>query len=164
MQITLDSFDVLNAAIMLEDRGSRFYADAALLCENSQKKLLLRLAEMEQGHALTFRNLLLKLEKSSSGLRKSEIDSESRDYLEALTSDRIITKECRIDKADDYGQILARAILIEKNSVFFYTAVRDSLLQKMTAETIDHLIAEEIVHFQMLSNALGEWNKRQQKS
>lgn len=164
MQISLDSFDVLNAAIMLEDRGSRFYADAAVLCGENQKKMLLRLAEMEQGHALTFRHLLSDLEKTRSGARKQEVDPESRDYLEALTSDRIITNECRIDKADDYGQILAKAMLIEKNSVFFYTAVKDSLLQKMAAETIDHLIAEEIVHFQMLNNALGEWCKRPQKS
>lgn len=163
MQMTLKVTDVLRAAIMLEDRGAKFYADAAAVSGKEQKELLLQLSEMEQGHSLTFQKILDQVEKAA-GSDKLPVDDESRDYLEALTSDRIINSECRINKGDDYGQILDKAMLIEKNSVFFYTAVKSSLLEKMAIEHVDHLIAEEVTHFKMLSGAQARWNKRNHKN
>ncbi len=163
MQLTLDAFDVLNAAIMLEERGARFYSEAAAACSSDEKKLLMRLAEMEKGHAQTFRGLLEKAAKRTAS-RPPLSDPESREYLEAMTSDRIITEGCAFAKGDDYGQILAKAMLIEKNSVFFYTAVKSSLSEKMSVEQIDHLISEEVGHFQMLSNAQAKWRNRAKNS
>lgn len=163
MTIALSVFDVLHAAIMLEDRGARFYAAAAVATAGEEQKLLMRLAEMEQGHALAFRDLLQVTAKN--GLNDSaKIDSEAHDYLEALTSGRVITDDCTVCAGDDYGVILNKAMLIEKNSVFFYTAVKETLSEKMTIEKIDQLIAEEVGHFKMLSVAFSDWHTRMKKS
>lgn len=156
MQNILDTADVLNAAIMLEERGARFYADAASTSTGKEKELLKRLAEMETGHARYFANILAEFEKRSQQI-PTEKNEEGEAYLQALTSDRIISTECQIEKGDTYPEILEKAMLIEKNSVFFYSSVKYSLLEGMPAADIDRLIGEEISHFKALSDALLAW-------
>jgi rubrerythrin len=45
---------------------------------------------------------------------------------------------------------------LEKNSVFFYSAIKEILTQKMSREAVDKLIAEEVKHFRMLNAALNK--------
>lgn len=163
MQITLDSFDVLNAAVLLEERGARFYAEASANAAGAEKNLLMKLAEMETGHARHFVNILAEIEKSSH-TRKPEKEEDADDFLQALTSDRIITSECQFEKGDTYPEILEKAMLIEKNTVFFYTAVKGILQEGMSAADVDRLIGEEVGHFKMLSDALAAWRQRNKRS
>jgi len=81
-----------------------------------------------------------------------------------LTGDRIFTPESEMEKRDDYGDILEKAITVEKNSVFFYTAVKDTLASKMDGADIDRLIREEIGHFQSLTDALQRRREREGKA
>lgn len=137
MTFALSAADVFEAAILLEERGARFYADAAARCTGEAKKLLSGLSSMEKNHAERFRSIL-----------------EAAHYLEALTSDRIFTEAISIGAQESYPEILEKAIVVEKNSVFFYTAVKDILSSKMEAKDVDRLIAEEIGHFHSLTDAL----------
>ncbi len=158
MQIELNTVDVLQAAIMLEERGTRFYTDAAALASGNERKLLEQLAGMELGHAKMFAGILAAF-RSASATRQTEQNEESSAYLEALTSDRIISTECQIEKDDTYPEILEKAMLVEKNSVFFYASVKYSLLAGMPAGEIDRLIGEEVGHFRALNDALVSWRK-----
>jgi len=159
MQIRLNVLDVLMAAIKLEMRGVKFYSDAAATNRGEEMKLLTQLAEMEAGHAKHFSDVLLEIEKNSEE-RRFEADEEAEAYLQALTSDRIISTECQIEAGDTYPEILEKAMLIEKNSVFFYTSVKYSLLNGMPAADLDRLIGEEVAHFKALSDALTAWRAR----
>ncbi|MDD3147935.1 MAG: ferritin family protein, partial [Candidatus Riflebacteria bacterium] len=58
MQIKLNSFDVLMAAVKLEMRAAKFYADAAKMASGNEVQLLTQLAEMEAGHAEHFSDIL----------------------------------------------------------------------------------------------------------
>ncbi len=158
MQIELNIADVLQAAIMLEERGTRFYSDAAELASGNERKLLEQLAGMELGHAKMFAGILAAY-RAASGARETEQSEESSAYLQALTSDRIISTECQIEKDDTYPEILEKAMLVEKNSVFFYSSVKYCLLTGMPAGDIDRLIGEEIDHFRALNDALVTWRK-----
>jgi len=156
MQIQLKATDVFKAAIMLEERASRFYADAAANFSGRAQKLLTQLSEMESGHARQFSGILAEIadkptEPTGGG------DPETDDFLQAMTSDRIITGECRVVAGDTYDIILEKAMLIEKNSVFFYTTVKDIMQGKMAAGAVERLIQEEVGHFKMLNDALKEW-------
>jgi rubrerythrin len=75
-----------------------------------------------------------------------------------MTSDRIITRECQVVAGDTYDVILEKAMLIEKNSVFFYTTVKEIMQSRMSAGAVDRIIHEEVSHFSMLSEALKEWH------
>ncbi len=159
MQIKLNIFDVLMAAVKLEMRGAKFYADAAKMASGTEMHLLTQLAEMEAGHAKHFSDILAEFEKSSDE-RPPETDEEADVYLQALTSDRIISTECQIEDGDTYPEILEKAMLIEKNSVFFYTSVKYSLLNEKAVPDLDRLIGEEVGHFRALSDALAAWRAR----
>lgn len=162
MQITLNAVDVFNAAIMLEERSARFYVAAAVGALGDAQKLLLLLAEMETDHAVYFRNILADLQASATTqeTEESEDPDETKAFLQALTSDRVITSDCRLELGDTIPQILEKAMYIEKNSVFFYTSVKSILQAGISASEVDRLISEEVGHFKMLSDALVGWRVR----
>jgi rubrerythrin len=156
MQIKLNAIDVFNAAILLEKRGADFYAAAAKQSEGEAENLLHQLAEMEQGHAKHFENLLAKI--SITGVDHSDDGKiQESSYLKALTSDRIITRETALHKDDDYGTILEKAMLIEKNSIVFYTGIKSVLSGRVPPSDVDLLIQEEMGHFRILNEALEKW-------
>jgi len=159
MQLVLKTADVLKASVLLEERGVKFYSEAAGKFKGDEKKLLLRLAEMEKGHASGFLKLLEAFENTSAP-RDSEDQAEARDYLSALTSDRIINEECVILGSDDFAGIMNKAMLIEKNSVFFYTAVKEAMADKPLEKQLQKIIDEELGHYKMLNNALTAWKNR----
>jgi rubrerythrin len=154
MSVALSAADLFSAAILLEEKGARFYSEAAARFSGEGKKLLSGLASMERVHAGRFRKVLEGLPQSG------EMTEEKEYYLRMLTGDRIFTPEAEMEKRDDYGGILEKAITVEKNSVFFYTAVKDTLAQKMDGTAVDLLIREEIGHFQSLTDALQRWLER----
>jgi rubrerythrin len=129
------------------------------MASGNEVQLLTQLAEMEAGHAEHFSDILAEFEKSSDE-RQPETDEESDAYLQALTSDRIISTECQIEEGDTYPEILEKAMLIEKNSVFFYTSVKYSLLNEKSVPDLDRLVGEEIGHFRALSDALVAWRSK----
>jgi rubrerythrin len=159
MQLQLNAIDVFKAAIILEDRAAGFYASAAENASGQPRKLLLQLSEMEKGHAQQFSNLLSELAYSKSESEENEEGND--DFLQALTSDRIITHECHILETDGYEAILEKAMLIEKNSVFFYTAVKEIMQAKMAAGAVEKIIQEEVTHFRMLNDALRSWKNQE---
>ncbi|HNX75803.1 MAG TPA: ferritin family protein [Candidatus Rifleibacterium sp.] len=159
MQLVLNTVDVLQASVMLEQRGAEFYAKAASQSSGRERELLDQLSGMEAGHAKMFADLLAAYQGAVE-VRQETVSEEATAFLQALTSDRIISTECQIEKGDTYPEILEKAMLIEKNSVFFYTSVKYSLLAGMPAGTVDRLIGEEIGHFKALSDALLAWRSR----
>ena len=108
MTFALSAADVFEAAILLEERGARFYADAAARCTGEAKKLLSGLSSMEKNHAERFRSILEELRTSSSAPEPRP--EEAAQYLEALTSDRIFTETISIGAKESYPEILEKAI------------------------------------------------------
>ena len=160
MSIVLSAVDVFSAAILLEECGARFYSESAARFRGEEKKLLSGLASMERTHAERFRTILDGLSRSTG----EEADAESQAYLKALTEDRIFTEAVTPDEGDTFPGILEKAITVEKNSVFFYTAVKDTLASKMDGADIDRLIREEIGHFQSLTDTLQRRREREGKA
>lgn len=148
MTAALAASDIFRAAVLLEEKGARFYGEAASRFRGEEGKLFAGLASMELNHAERFRSILKDLGP------EEELDREKVQYLEALTGGRIFTAETDWDEGDGCEEILEKAIAVEKNAVFFYTAVKETLLAGMDAEAVDRLIREEVSHFESLSAAL----------
>ncbi|NLK18691.1 MAG: ferritin family protein [Synergistaceae bacterium] len=148
MTAALTAADIFRAAVLLEERGARFYGEAASRFSGEEGRLFAGLASMELNHAERFRSIL-----KDTG-PEGDIDGEKVQYLEALTGGRIFTAETEWDEGDGCEEILKKAIAVEKNAVFFYTAVKETLLAGMDAEAVDRLIREEVSHFEFLSAAL----------
>ncbi len=150
MSAALTAADIFRAAVLLEEKGARFYAEAASKFKGEESKLFAGLASMELNHAGQFRTILEGLE-SPEGDGMTE---EKEQYLEALTGGRIFTESEDWRAGDGYREILEKAIAVERNAVFFYTAVRETLVRKMDAGAVDRLIHEEVAHFEALSAVL----------
>jgi rubrerythrin len=155
MQLQLNAVDVFKAAVMLEERAARFYTGAAGKASGQPRQLLLQLSEMETGHARQFSLILDELAATVRG--SGEPEEGADDFLQVLTGDRVITQDCQIEEGDGYETILEKAMQIEKNSVFFYTAVKETMQEKMAAGAVERIIQEEVAHFRMLSDALRSW-------
>lgn len=159
MEIYLNAVDVFSAAVELEERGQKFYSNAALQTFGYSQKILQQLAEMEKEHVAKFKSILANIEESSQ--ERGEINSEEEQaFLKQLTNEKIITGECRLKPEDGPFQILHKAMHLEKNAVFFYTAVKDSLREKMSQESVDQLISEEMKHYRIISSALKNLDKK----
>lgn len=158
MQLQLNAVDVFKAAVMLEERAARFYTTAAAKASGQPRQLLLQLSEMETGHARQFKLVLDELAANARGADEPEEGVD--DFLQALTGDRVITRDCQIGEGDGYETILEKAMQIEKNSVFFYTAVKEIMQEKMAAGAVDRIIQEEVSHFRMLSDTLRSWRSQ----
>ncbi len=155
MQLQLNAVDVFKAAVMLEERAARFYTGAAEKASGQSRQLLLQLSEMETGHARQFNLVLGDLANNARGSDESAEGTD--DFLQALTGDRVIARDCQIGEGDGYEKILEKAMQIEKNSVFFYTAVKEIMQGKMSVGAVERIIQEEVTHFRMLSDALRSW-------
>lgn len=160
MQMQLNAADVFAAAVKLEERGIRFYAEAATRFSGAASNLLMLLSGMEEGHAQHFKNILAELPASSPVTDTADAEEASA-YLNALTSDRIIVEACKLLEGDTYDVILEKAMLLEKNSVFFYTMLKDTLLEHTAAEAVERIITEETTHYNMLNEALLNWRRNQ---
>ncbi|MFZ5951407.1 MAG: ferritin family protein [Candidatus Rifleibacteriota bacterium] len=155
MNLKLNSLDVLRAAVILEEKGEKFYLDAAKEADNKAEKLLRQLAAMEKMHARNFSTMVKALEETTRNDVGKDTDEEKA-FLSCLTDDRIITEECAYKRGDSLETVIRKAMQLEKNSVFFYTALKDTLLKSMKIEAVDQLINEEVKHYRMLSQALNE--------
>lgn len=156
MSASLTAADVFNAALLLEEQGVQFYTEAASGFSGEEKKLLLGLAAMERSHKEQFRKFLDILPS-----KDHETPSEEKSaHLQSLIGDRIITNTGKINEWDTYGVILEKAIWLEKNAVFFYTAVKDILVSEMDVTAVERLIGEELRHFETLTDALHNWQEK----
>ncbi|MEW6713436.1 MAG: ferritin family protein, partial [Candidatus Riflebacteria bacterium] len=142
---------------ILEEKGEKFYLDAAKEADSKAEKLLRQLAAMEKMHAKNFNTMVKALEETA---RNDEVvdQTEEKAFLSSLTDDRIITEECAYRQGDSIETVIRKAMQLEKNSVFFYTALKETLLKSMKIEAVDQLINEEVKHFRMLGKALNELN------
>ncbi|MGI6252234.1 MAG: ferritin family protein [Aminivibrio sp.] len=150
MNAALTAADIFRAAVLLEEKGARFYAQAASRFKGEESKLFAGLASMELNHAGQFRAILEEL-RPEEGNGPTE---EKEQYLEALTGGRIFTESEDWEDENSYEDILEKAIAVERNAVFFYTAVKETLVREMDAEAVDRLIHEEVAHFEALSAVL----------
>jgi len=158
MQLQLNAVDVFKAAVMLEERAAQFYTGASGKASGQSRQLLLQLSEMETGHARQFKLILDELADNARGSEEPEEGAD--DFLQALTGDRVITRECQIGESDGYEVILDKAMQIEKNSVFFYTAVKEIMQEKMATGAVEKIIQEEVTHFRMLNDTLRSWRSQ----
>ena len=56
---------------------------------------------------------------------------------------------------DTYREILEMAVGLEKDSVVFYVAIKDSVPESLGEANIDQIIQEEMAHIVLLSRVLS---------
>ncbi len=155
MSFNFNMEEILTIAEQIERNGAEFYRKAAEYVSGSPNKdILQELALMEEQHEKTFASLKAGLSDTEKTSTTFDPENESAQYLKSLADIRIFFEK-EID-VTDLEAILKEAIIAEKDSIVFYTGMKDFVSDKKGREKIDSVIKEEMGHIRLLANKLSE--------
>jgi rubrerythrin len=142
--------EVLQMAEQIEQNAATFYRDAVrgMLTEDA-RSLLLRLAAMEDDHARTFAAMRATLSETEKHARPND---EAVAYLRALADTRGLF--ARSVDTSSMEEVLKAAILAEKDSIAFYTGLREIVPESLGKGRIDDVIRQEMTHIRLLVDVL----------
>jgi rubrerythrin len=153
MSFWFNADEVFKIAEQIEINGAKFYRSAAEnIVEPEKKKLLFHLAEMEDEHIKTFKELHNQLSTNEKELTTFDPDDQSAYYLKALADTRVFYEKT-IDNTD-LTEILKTAITAEKDSIVFYLGMKDVVPAHLGKDKLDAIIKEEMGHISLLSKEL----------
>lgn len=163
MTVTFNAFEVLEIAEQIERNGTRFYRKAAEIFGKSNIcKMFLRLADWEAKHEKIFIRMRKQLAEHSHEPRtfRSEETLPEPKVMAGLAvfgirpdpADELSGKEGKID-------IVRMAIEKEKDSIVFYTGLKDFVPFRADKDEIDDIIKEEMRHIRILNKF---WKKIEQ--
>ncbi len=149
----------LRIAIEMERRGVEFYRRAARLTKTADiAEMLEELAVEEEGHQRDFTELLSRQCDGRQDEAAVCYSGETSAYLSAIAADVVFSGGLmeigRRGGFDSLPAILTTAIDSEKNSILFYTELRDLTGDPGSREAFSEVIAEEKVHLARLQNQL----------
>ncbi|MBN1232441.1 MAG: ferritin family protein [Candidatus Coatesbacteria bacterium] len=152
MSVYFNSDEIFEIAIQIEKNGAAFYRKAIKIIENEMlKNLLEKLAKMEDEHEKAFTAM-------KNELSNFTLDNEAKDYLKAIAGGYVFDLETEpkdiISEENTFEDIVRIAIGLEKDSIAFYSGMKEVMPASFGKDKIDHIIKEEIRHIIQLLELL----------
>jgi len=151
MSVELTIGEVLRIAENIEREAAAFFRRAAGAAFSAPaRKLLTELAEMEDEHVQVFEGLRIQMSAQDEPSGFFLPDSSERKALPVLAHG--IIENIKADLAASFQDqaarevILKRALDFEKDTVVFYTGVKEMLSSPSDKQRVDKLILEELRH------------------
>lgn len=156
MVYDLNADEIFEMAIRIEANGARFYRKAAgFQSDPSNRKMLEKLASMEDHHQSVFAEMRKGLSEADKTATVFDPQNEASQYLAAMAdahrgegspaaADSLTGKE-------SLAEIIDIAIGLEKESILFYIGLKDMVSPKYGQDKLDKIIAEERKHVIELS-------------
>ncbi|MBD3285719.1 rubrerythrin [candidate division WOR-3 bacterium] len=156
MGIVFNAEEILEIAEQIERNGQNFYKKAAEnTSEERHKKLLTDLYEMEVEHEKTFANMKAKLEPKERESRDMDPENQGAAYLRAVADGHVFEYKrdpsLELTGKESIEEILNTALGMEKESVVFYTGIKDMVPERLGSNRISDIIKEELSHITLLS-------------
>jgi rubrerythrin len=143
--------DVVDYAVLIEQRGVKLYKDAARGLKNEPaRNVLLHLAEQEKQHEAYFREL--KNDVHNNKNRKVELDDETVGYLGALTKSEVFPSDDKQfrERFKTLKDVIAFGMQAEKDSILFYVELSRHVWDDHSAGILQSIIREEKRHLVQL--------------
>ena len=160
MSFEFNADEILEMAQHIERNGARFYRRAAELVEEAAiRKLLEDLAAWEDGHERAFVTMRADLAAHESEPQVFDPEHEISMYLRAMADGHVF--DARVDPTDTLTgresaeDILRMAIGQEKDSIVFYTGLKEMISQTAGKERIEAIIKEEMGHIGFLNREIA---------
>ena len=158
MSMIFNADEILKIAEQIERNGITFYEKVAARFRGDEKRTLLRLADMERTHEKVFAGMRRDLSASGEGLTAFDPEGEAGRYLAAFADGKIFNRNedpaALLRPNQSVRDILELAIGLEKDSVVFYVAIRDTVPKSLGKDRIERIINEEMEHIVLLSGML----------
>lgn len=157
MTVTLNASEIFDIAEQIEQNGAMFYRRAAEIYDDSHlSRIFLKLADWELKH----RQIFAGMRKQNAELNPETKTSVSRQLLpEAKVMAGLAVFGIRPNPGDELSgrmkksEILKRAIEKEKDSIVFYSGLKDFAPAEIAKDKIDEIIREELRHIRILNRA-----------
>jgi len=159
MPITFNSNEIFEMAEEIERNGAIFYRKAAQNTSDDQtKQMLLDMADMEDRHLKTFKEMREQLSGQEKGWTSFDPDNQSALYLQAMADARgyegKITPSKELTGNETTKEIIEIALNSEKESVVFYFGLKSLVPAKAGRDKVVEIIMEELKHITTLLNKL----------
>ena len=151
MSISFNADEIFEIAEQIERNGAAFYRRAAeLFSAPTVREKLLGLAAMEEQHEKTFTEMRAEFFSGEPVKMIFDPDDQAALYLQAVADGKIFDIKAEPSKALPEGisieEVLKIAIGVEKDSVVFYTSMKELVKENLGKSRIDAIIKEEIGH------------------
>ena len=152
MSISFSGSELVDIAIGIERDGIAFYDVMARSTKNAVTRDFFQyLADTEREHIKIFQGMLAE---ADTWQMPASYAQEYEAYLRALVDSFIFTEgkitSAVATEADNYIQALELAIGAEKDSILFYTEMKEAISQSAKV-ILDKIITEEKSHLKKLS-------------
>lgn len=148
---TFSACEVIELGIQIEKNGKEFYSELVRMTDNPKAIAMFEyLAAQEDKHIDTFKGMFAEAcDYSSAGAYPDEYFA----YMRSLSSSYVFTQEGKGKEAalgvKDYNEGVELGVGFEKESILFYTAMKESVPEK-DKEKVEAIIREEKRHLQQL--------------
>ncbi|MBN1604749.1 MAG: ferritin family protein [Chitinispirillaceae bacterium] len=161
MAVAFNADEIFKIGVQIEKNGHEFYSVAAQKTENPDiKKLLEELAHWEERHIVIFENLRKELSALPDAMDEFDPDNMTHLYLKSIADSKIFVKGQKMDdelnKCESPADILAAALAFEKDSVIFYSSIKEAVRSDLGKANIDKLIREELLHVGVITQELNK--------
>jgi rubrerythrin len=161
MNIQFNAFEAFEIAEQIERNGAKYYRRAAQLFDDKQiHDMFLELADWEKGHEKIFAEMRKLLSEQSRELRTFKPEDNVLPDLQAMAG--LAVFGIRPDPADELtgkeskADIFKKAIKKEKDSIVYYTGLKDFVPDRAGKDKISDIIKEEMRHVGILNQSLQQ--------
>jgi rubrerythrin len=156
MAYDFNADEMFEIAIRIEENGARFYRKAAeLQSDTESKELLEQLANMEDGHKLTFEKMKNRISEAEKSSTVFDPQDESSQYLAAMADTHGGEGSPAAAEAltgnESILEIIDIAIWLEKESILFYIGLKDLVPPKFGQDRLNKIIGQEQKHVVQLN-------------
>src|SRR4030042_1829834 len=149
MAITFNTDEIFEMAEQIERNAAGFYRDAAKRSpDKATQKLFVELAAMEYNHMQIFQEMRSQLSPGEKEQETYDPEDQAILYLQAMAdSHGTEGKKSRTEKltgGEPMKEILQIAVAAEKDSIVFYTALKELVGPRAGRERVDQIIDEEL--------------------
>lgn len=157
MSIKFNADEIFEIAEQIERNGAKFYRKAAEGFDDEElKKLILDLADMEDDHEKIFAHM----RQEFSELENEPIDpgpgNEANLYLHAIAAGEVFGVQSDpseiLTGTETIGDVIEKALDLEKDSIVYYTGMKEMVPQTWGKDKLEKIIEEELRHIGILVN------------
>jgi rubrerythrin len=161
MDTELTAFEALEIAERIERNGAKFYRHAAGLSSGRRtQSLFVELAQWETQHVKVFEQM--KLRYTDPRMLPDDTGKGGGDVMKATAMAGLAVFGIQPDPSTELSgrenrvDVLKLAIEKEKDSIVFYSGLKDFLTDRKDTKALEDIIAEEMKHVRVLRQSLVE--------
>lgn len=154
--------EIFEMAVDIEANGERFYRLASKKAADARvAELLAELAHWEVRHREIFETMRRDLAGRRPELTPHDPDFEYETYFRSVTAGKVFDpNDAEQAAAGELRDVFGFALAREKESILFYTGMKEAVGEDLGRSKIDDIIREEMRHVTILTKELEKLGTR----